>query len=160
MEMERKCSNRRMAGEIRKTKYQSIRKSQTYSYIHKYVCTHTHTHICTSIPTNTTIKLHILSLKGVHTPAKCRETSDIQTSYILGFQTSGMWCCITGFMLPDVPLELPKPVTQLTWHHTPVTPLYKPQNPLIFHLHLTIIEYIRIRERVAQCNVLFVVASN
>jgi hypothetical protein len=52
-EMERKCSNRRRAREIRKTKYQSIRNPKPI-----------HIYISTSTPTNTSVKLHILSLKG------------------------------------------------------------------------------------------------
>jgi hypothetical protein len=63
-------------------------------------------------------------------------------------------------MHPDVPLEHTKPVTMLIWHHTPVIPLHKSQNPPVFHLHLTIIEYIRIGKQMTMFNVVFVAASN
>ena len=65
-EMERKCSNRRMAGEIRKTKYQSIRNLKPihiYTHTHARARAHTPTHTHTSTPRNTRVKLHILSLK-------------------------------------------------------------------------------------------------
>jgi hypothetical protein len=43
--MERKCSNRRMAGEIRKTKYQSIRNPKPiHIFINTYVYTHAQAH--------------------------------------------------------------------------------------------------------------------
>jgi hypothetical protein len=139
--MERKCSKRRMEGEIRKTEYESRKypkpihtcihtytcthtqwhtyrqtDRQTYevhtyihTYIHTHTYTHTHTHMHMHICTHARMHIHKHKCKvthriafGHHTPARFGETLDIQTSYILGFQSSGMWHCITGFMFPDV----------------------------------------------------------
>lgn len=114
------------------------------------MCTHTHTRTHRHTHKHKCKVTHLITERGPHSSQMSR---NIRHSNFLHFGIPDFCDVILHHWLPE-------PVTQLTRHHTPVTPLYKPQNPLVFHLHLTIIEYVRIGKRVAQCNVVFVVAPN
>jgi len=144
------------------------KKSQTYPYIHKYtrtctsVRTHAHTHTYThthSTPTNTCVQLHILSLKW----STCQPNVEKHQIFkLLHFGIPVFWDVMLHRWLhtswSSFGTSRTSPPANVASH--PVTPLYKIPNPLVFHLHLTIIEYIRIGKQVAQCDAAFVVASN
>ena len=97
--MERKCSNRRMAGEIRKTKYQSIRNLKPiHIHTHTHARAHTHPHTHTQAhPETQEWSYTSYHLSGPHAIQMWRSIR-YSNFYILGLQSSGMWCCITGFM--------------------------------------------------------------
>jgi hypothetical protein len=80
-------------------------------------CTHTHTHTHAQAHPQTQVYSYTsYHLSGPHASQMWRNIR-CPNFYILWFQSSEIWRCITGFTLPEVPLELPRPFTQITWHH-------------------------------------------
>jgi hypothetical protein len=158
--MERKRSNRRMAGEIRKIKYQSKRNHKLiHIYINMYVHTHTHIHMHKHTHKHKCKVSYLITESGPHSSQMCR---NIRYSKFLHFGIPNFWDVTLHHWLHASWRSFGTSRTShpVNMASNPSTPLCKPQNPLVFHLHLTLIEYIRIGEQMAQCNVVFVVVSS